>query len=112
MSDFGTLLTATKKDRKSLSSEELTDLSEGLAKINSNYKTTLGEDFSSAFKTASDDTIAIVQLSEYYYSGDPADDEGLFEFVEETELDQAHEIAEKLAATFPDFEFEAATEEW
>jgi hypothetical protein len=114
MSDFGTLLTVTKKDNSELTNSEVNDLSSGLKKIikKGEFTDALGEPFEHDFVIDDDKKSAIVQLSEHYYGDDLTENEELFEFVENTEKVQIEEIIEKLKLSFPDFKFEAETEEW
>jgi hypothetical protein len=114
MSDFGTLLTVTKKDNSELTNSEVNDLSSELKKIikKGEFTDALGEPFEHDFVIDDDKKSAIVQLSEHYYGDDLTENEELFEFVENTEKVQIEEIIEKLKLGFPDFKFEAETEEW
>ncbi len=113
MSDFGTIITATKKDDENFSSREAKKLSKALKKIIKvgEYSSAMGEDFDSEFNQEENSNSILVILSEYYYGSDNEDEE-LFEFVKDTELEEANEIAEKLKEDFKDYDFETNTENW
>src|SRR5690554_7287172 len=108
MSDFGTLLTASKKDNSSITNSEVKDLSDELKTIikKGDFTNALGEPFEHDFVIDNDKKSAVVQLSEHYYGDDLTKNQELFEFVEETEREQIEEIIEKLKNEFKDFEFE------
>lgn len=112
MSDFGTLLIARKKDESDLSNSEINNLSSELKEIikNGEFVNAVGEPFEHNFILDDDKKSAMVQLSEHYY-GDEDNDE-LFQFVEETELEQGEEIIKKLSLEFPEIEFEISVEDW
>ncbi|MFT3794148.1 hypothetical protein [Flavobacterium sp.] len=114
MSDFGTIISAIKKDEADFSEEEIAGLSEKLAAIigDDMYTDTMGEPFSANFNRTSKSSLVIVQLSEHYYGGDPIEDKELLEFVEDTELELAQEIVEALSEAFPEITFTAETTEW
>ncbi|HOY42212.1 MAG TPA: hypothetical protein PLX60_10135 [Chitinophagales bacterium] len=113
MSDFGTMIIATKKDNNGFTNSELSDLSSKLKSIikKEDYTNALGKDFMDDFQEESDGS-AIVLLSEHFYGGDIKEDEESFDFVKESELEQAKEMAEKLSIEFSEIDFDAQTEEW
>lgn len=114
MSDFGTLLSATKKDNSEITNSEVNSLSSELKKIikKGEFADALGETFEHDFVIDDDKKSAVVQLSEHYYGDDLTENKELFEFVENTEKEQIEEIIEKLKIEFSDYEFETKTEEW
>lgn len=113
MSDFGTLLTVT-KNNNDLTNIEIKDISKSLEKIIKigEYVNALGDPFENDFTLDEDKKIATLQLSEHYYGDDLTQNEELFEFVEDTEIEQIEEIIEMLKIEFPDFEFTTKIEEW
>lgn len=114
MSDFGTLLSATKKDKSDFTNSEVNDLSSELRKIikKEDFIDALGEPFGHDFIIDDDKKSAVAQLSEHYYGDDTKENEELFEFVEFTEKEQVKEIIKQLKSEFPDFEFTTEIEEW
>lgn len=113
MSDYGSIIIATKKDNSSISSDEMAALSSGLKKIlddgSNDYANSLGDDYNNEFEEEDANSVSVV-LSEYYY-GD-GDDTELFDFVKDCELDEIQELSEKLSAQFSTFTFKAKVENW
>jgi hypothetical protein len=112
MSDYGSMLHLTKKDKSPLTDAEKELISQSLGKIKSenDFSDVLGEDF--IFKTIpvhnEKDRLVII-LSEYWDEG--GDDN--FEFAKENDIDQAESVAEKLTETLGQtFEIKASFENW
>ncbi len=110
MSDFGSIIIANKKDGSKFSKNEIQDISiklEQLVELDK-YSNALGENFNYDFQKEEGSNSAICVLSEYYYG----EDEDIFEFVEDTELNEVKEIAKKLILEYPEINFEGKVEEW
>lgn len=114
MSDFGTTISVVKKNKSVFSDNEIKELSDKLAELikKNKYENALAEKFKHEFVLDESKSQCIVQLSEHYYGGDDDEDMESFEFVEDVELETAEEIVELLKDIFPDYTFEACTEEW
>ena len=110
MSDFGSMIIATKQDKSNFSNNELIQLSDKLQKIVTveDYCDSLGNRFKTKFETNDERTEAIAILSEYYFSED--DDE--LAFVKEDETENIEAIIETLKLIFSTFYFEGSIEEW
>ncbi len=115
MSDFGSTLSATKASG-GFTANEVNEVSQKLKEIIKNddaYINYLGEPYKHDFHVVSNDSTEIlVQLSEYYFGGDEDEDDDLLQTIEEEELDDAKELAQKLAALFPAYTFEAEVMTW
>ncbi|MFT3794152.1 hypothetical protein [Flavobacterium sp.] len=115
MSDFGSLIAATKDNGEDFSQEEITELSSNLKMIlDGKYSNSLGKDFNHEFDCAYGEDLSelVVLMSEYYYGGNPQDDKELFGFVHADEAKQLVSIAKKLNEAFPEITFTAETTEW
>ena len=114
MSDFGSILTAFKKDKSDLTNTDVNNLSSELKKIikNEDYENVLGEPFEHDFIIEEDKKSAIVILSEHYYGLESNDNNKLFKFVETTEIEQVNEIIEYLNKKFTEFEFSVEVINW
>ncbi len=114
MSDFGSFLTVSKKNGDQFSHAEVRELSAALEKIlaENEFTSTLGDPFSGDLELSSDGREASVPLSEYYHGGDPGEDEEMFDFVNEVEVDDLQVIATQMSAQFSEYTFKGAVEEW
>ena len=114
MSDFGATISATKKDGGQLSNSDIADLSSKLDDIinDGEFENAIGDPMSSSFERDQGKSVAIVQLSEHYFGGDPDEDMETFEFVKETEESDIVEIKDALIAEFPEFSFKGNFGTW
>lgn len=117
MSDFGTVISARKKDMAAFSEEEKSSLCACLGRIlnDGNYENALGEPFNSLFEPypVQESSLA-AKLSDHKYTADISSDEKQeeFNFVEDMESSQAMHIRDKLALEFPGLEFEVKLSDW
>lgn len=114
MSDFGSLLTATKVNGTKITQVNITELKTALkvAIDENDFGDALGKPFSSDFQLDSSQLMAIVQLSQHYFGGDPDEDNEIYEFVQEVEESDLEDIVDLLTTQFPEYTFEAKIEEW
>lgn len=117
MSDFGTVISARKRDGAVFSEEEKSSLCDSLGHILSGgeYENALGEPFNSIFEPYPvQDSMLAAKLSDHKYTADISADEKLeeFNFVEDMESSQAMHIRDKLAIEFPTLEFEVKLSDW
>lgn len=115
MSDFGTAISIVKKDGKAFSSNEKQQIKNALKQIinTDELVNSLGESYNYEIQDVDDAKPTLfVQLSEHYFSGDEAEDQETFEFVEETELEDANHIISSLKTQFSSFNFNSSVEEW
>lgn len=114
--DFGTLITALKKDGSVVSEAERETLSAKLKEIihQGQYESADGETFGYDFQEVSGgDNTLLAKLIAHYYGDEPDDEnESAFEFIEETERPDAEEIVAKLKQHFPAYDFQCSVEEW
>lgn len=114
MSDFGTVITITKQDG-TFSGDEISALTTELDEIlqNEDYVNALGEPFQLELKEVENEpSLLLLILSEHYYGGDEEEDEETFQFVEESEVGHAENIAGELQRKFNGYTFTASIEEW
>ncbi|MFK8101106.1 MAG: hypothetical protein AB8G15_01225 [Saprospiraceae bacterium] len=112
MSDFGALMSGTKKRTQTFSSDEIDAISQKLKGIliTGDYSTSLGKKFNFYFTRGRSTNQIICLLSEYNY-GEGEDDDN-FEFVEENELDDVKAMTRALAKEFPTIDFVGSIENW
>lgn len=116
MSDFGTTITISKKDKSNFAESEISELEAKMTEyIRENDLTVLAsEELYSVniTKTNNPHEELFVVLSEHYYSGDEIEDQESFEFIEENELVDAEEIIERLKVVFPNLDCKSEVTEW
>ena len=114
MSDFGTMIIAT-KGKDTFQQSEVNAVSQKLKEIiknNDAYINYLGDPYEHDFHLVDGSTEIGVLLSEYYFGDEEDENDDLFSTIEEEELDDAKELAEKLSVAFPNYTFSASVEEW
>lgn len=116
MSDFGTTISVIKENTGSFENSEIKKLSDKLKEFiyDEELENVLGEAYNNEFKRVDGENkpTLLVQLSEHFYSGEEDQDEETFEFVKDTELDDAELLISKLKTLFNHYSFEARVEEW
>lgn len=115
MSDFGTIITATKivssENEQKITVMDEEHLSEVLAKLIRELQTLTAEgELMSAQFEITDKSVAIAPLSNHYFNDDDWEDQ--FEFVSNNEGDYAEILIQKLSAILPNFKFETSLEKW
>lgn len=115
MSDFGTIITATKlvltEFEQEITETDEENLSEVLAKLIHEFQTLTAEgDLMNAQFEITEKYKAVAPLSDHYFDnstwGEQAD------FVTNNEADYAELLVEKLSSIFPNFTFETSLEKW
>ncbi len=115
MSDFGTIITAT-KIVSSENEQKITDmdeeyLSEVLAKLIREFQTLTAEgEFMNSQFEITDKNVAVAPLSNHYFNDEDWEDQ--YEFVSNNEGDYAELLVQKLSSIFPNFKFETSLEKW
>lgn len=116
MSDFGTTITISKKDKSNFTESEISEIEVKMTEyIRENDLTVLAsEELYTVNITKMNDPHEelFIQLSEHYYSGDEIEDQESFEFVEEIELVDTEGIIEHLKGVFPNLDYKAEVTEW
>lgn len=111
MSDFGTTITATKDNDESFTTLDVENIYNYLQNLidSDDYSTVLQEPFQNEISLDEGDKSLICRLSVHYYG---ESNEDIFDFVRNSELEDAEEICNKLNSEFPSIEFTANVEEW
>jgi hypothetical protein len=115
MSDFGTIITATKLVsigfEHEITETEEENLSEVLAKLIREFQTLTaeGELMNSQFEIT-DKNVAIAPLSDHYFNDEEWEDQ--YDFVSDNERDYAELLVQNLSSIFPNFKFETSLEKW
>jgi hypothetical protein len=116
MSDFGTIITATKQNQThgttaaftELEEEKLTDALTFL--IVKHQALTAEGDLMNAQFEITEKNVAIAPLSEHYFNDDDWEDQ--YDFVLDNEADYAELLVEELGRSFPTYKFETKLEKW
>ncbi len=115
MSDFGTIIIATKINSTG-SEQEITEtdeehLSEVLAKLIREFQTLTaeGELMNSQFEIT-EKNVAIAPLSDHYFNDEEWEDQ--YDFVSDNEGDYAELLVQELIRIFPEYKFETKLEKW
>jgi hypothetical protein len=116
MSDFGTIITATKQNQThgttaaftELEEEKLTDALTFL--IVKHQALTAEGDLMNAQFEITEKYVAIAPLSEHYFNDDDWEDQ--YDFVLDNEADYAELLVEELGRSFPTYKFETKLEKW
>jgi hypothetical protein len=115
MSDFGTIIIATKINSTG-SEQEITatdeeNLTEVLAKLISHFHTLNAEgDLMNAQFEITEKNVAIAPLSDHYFNDEDWEDQ--YVFVSNNEEDYAELLVQELIRIFPEFKFETKLEKW
>jgi hypothetical protein len=115
MSDFGTIIIATKLNSTGFE-QEITEtdeehLSEVLAKLIGHFQTLNAEgDLMNAQFEITEKNVAIAPLSDHYFNDEEWEDQ--YDFVSENEGDYAELLVQELIRIFPAFKFETKLEKW
>ena len=115
MSDFGTIITATKivssENELKITETDEEHLSEVLAKLISHFQTLNAEgDLMNAQFEITDKNVAIAPLSDHYFNDEEWEDQ--YDFVSDNEGDYAELLVQELIRIFPAFKFETKLEKW
>ena len=115
MSDFGTIITATKLVsigfEQEITETEEENLSEVLAKLIREFQTLTAEgELMNAQFEITDKNVAIAPLSDHYFNDEEWEDQ--YDFVSDNEGDYAELLVQELIRTFPEFKFETKLEKW
>ena len=115
MSDFGTIITATKLVsigfEQEITETEEENLSEVLAKLIREFQTLTAEgDLMNAQFEITDKNVAIAPLSDHYFNDEEWEDQ--YDFVSDNEGDYAELLVQELIRIFPAFKFETKLEKW
>ena len=115
MSDFGTIITATKlvssENELKITEADEEQLSEVLAKLIREFQTLTaeGEFMNSQFEII-DKNVAVAPLSDHYFNDDDWEDQ--YESVSNNEGDYAELLVDELSRSFPTYKFETKLEKW
>ena len=115
MSDFGTIIIATKINSTG-SEQEITEtdeenLSEVLAKLIREFQTLTAEgDLMNAQFEITEKNVAIAPLSDHYLNEEDWEDQ--YDFVSDNEWDYAELLVQELSRIFPEYKFETKLEKW
>ena len=115
MSDFGTIITATKLAsigfEQEITETEEENLSEVLAKLIREFQTLTAEgELMNAQFEITDKNVAIAPLSNHYFNDEEWEDQ--YDFVSDNEGDYAELLVQELIRIFPEFKFETKLEKW
>jgi hypothetical protein len=115
MSDFGTIITATKivstGFEQEITETDEENLSEVLAKLIHEFQTLNAEgEFMNAQFEITEKYVAIAPLSNHYFNDEEWEDQ--YDYVSDNEGDYAELLVQELSRTFPEYKFETKLEKW